>query len=350
MRRPPPTPDEQLRFLHTIQRILAEGSFTSSYKFALLHALADLAVLKGDDSGEPLTLTTFEIAERFVETYWSHAAPHPQTSAVLRQNTGNQAAVISRLAEVREEIGASLGRFRQDQARWRATVHKVEEIVKRMPLWKLQTVGRARLDLLYENLDHGATITLKPGIAYCLRAFHGLVTELVRGAWLRYVRRHNAAGLGGATDLAAFLFGTERADLSKHAVILRALQRDACFYCDGPLRRGGEVDHFIPWSRYPVDLGHNFVLAHRGCNNDKSDMLAAVAHLERWCLRNHDHGATLAAEFDDVGVLHALSSSLMVATWSYSQAEASESRLWIARRAGLVSLDPSWRALPGMAA
>ena len=40
---PPPTPDEQVRFLRNVQRLLAEGQFTASYKFALVHALADLA-------------------------------------------------------------------------------------------------------------------------------------------------------------------------------------------------------------------------------------------------------------------------------------------------------------------
>jgi hypothetical protein len=37
------------------------------------------------------------------------------------------------------------------------------------------------------------------------------------------------------------------------------------------------VDHFIPWSRYPADLGHNFVLAHDRCINAKSDYLAAYS-------------------------------------------------------------------------
>ncbi len=46
-----PTPEEQVKFLRNIQRLLAEGLFVASYKFALLHALADLAVLKGDDTG-----------------------------------------------------------------------------------------------------------------------------------------------------------------------------------------------------------------------------------------------------------------------------------------------------------
>src|SRR5438105_2457608 len=38
----PPTSDEQIRFMVNIQRLLDEGLFTASYKFALLLALAVL--------------------------------------------------------------------------------------------------------------------------------------------------------------------------------------------------------------------------------------------------------------------------------------------------------------------
>ena len=44
-------PERQVYFLKQLQRVLSEGSFVASYKFALLHALADLAVTHGDDSG-----------------------------------------------------------------------------------------------------------------------------------------------------------------------------------------------------------------------------------------------------------------------------------------------------------
>ncbi len=36
----PPTPEEQVLFLRNIQRLLAEGQFVASYKFALLMALS----------------------------------------------------------------------------------------------------------------------------------------------------------------------------------------------------------------------------------------------------------------------------------------------------------------------
>lgn len=66
---PIPTPEEQVQLLRNMQRLLAEGLFVASYKFALVHALADLAVLKGDDSGSPLDLDTKDIAAKFVELY-----------------------------------------------------------------------------------------------------------------------------------------------------------------------------------------------------------------------------------------------------------------------------------------
>ena len=62
----PPTAEEQLAFLRSLQRLLDEGSFFASYKYALLHAIADLCIREGDDSGAELELSTSDIAEQFV--------------------------------------------------------------------------------------------------------------------------------------------------------------------------------------------------------------------------------------------------------------------------------------------
>ena len=48
----PPSPETQLAFLSKLQRLFAEGDFTSTYKFALLISLADLAVELGRDDGD----------------------------------------------------------------------------------------------------------------------------------------------------------------------------------------------------------------------------------------------------------------------------------------------------------
>jgi hypothetical protein len=113
---PIPTPDEQIQFLRDIQRLLAEGQFVASYKFALLHALADLAVLKGDDTGAPLDLDTKDVAAQFVELYWRQSRPFPaggaSTDLVLRQNTGRPAGIIARIAASQPACAGSMSRLK----------------------------------------------------------------------------------------------------------------------------------------------------------------------------------------------------------------------------------------------
>jgi hypothetical protein len=165
---PTPTPEAQVQFLRNVQRLLAEGLFVASYKFALIHALADLAVLKGEDSGAPLAIETKDIAAKFVELYWRQCRPFQVGGAdaglILQQNTGKQATIISEIVESQKKCGASLYRLKQaTPAGWSELVVKVGVVVRTMPLWKLQTVGDERLEFLYENLKRGNRITLKPG-------------------------------------------------------------------------------------------------------------------------------------------------------------------------------------------
>ena len=72
----PPTPEEQIQFLVKFQRLLDEGLFVASYKFALLLALADLSIEAGDDSGQPLPITTDQIAGKFIQYYRPQAVPY----------------------------------------------------------------------------------------------------------------------------------------------------------------------------------------------------------------------------------------------------------------------------------
>jgi hypothetical protein len=63
---------------------LSEGQFVATYKYALLIAIADLAVQLGKDDGSELELPLRAIAEQFIELYWRHSAPYgPGTQNVL---------------------------------------------------------------------------------------------------------------------------------------------------------------------------------------------------------------------------------------------------------------------------
>jgi len=347
-----PAAEEQVRFLLNLQRLLEEGSFVATYKHALLLSLADVCVEKGDNSGGKLRVSTHELAEKFITYYWRQAVPyHPrggnQAGAVLKQNTGRQAAVISGVSKAREKYGVSLVQLKKNSRAWESLKRNVAETIRVMPLWKLQTAGGQKLEFLYGPVrGEGTVIELKEGVCYCFRLFYGLVHELVRGAWLRFVRniKGNRPLLGNASDLSDFMFGSGRVSLEVYRPILIEYQRGLCFYCQRSLRDRSEVDHFIPWSRYPVDFGHNFVLAHGSCNAQKADRLASVEHLEKWCYRNQAYGDELAAAFCERNIVHDLTASWRITAWAYKQAQSADSLVW---RQGdeLVKLTPLWRAL-----
>ena len=345
----PPTPEEQVLFLRNIQRLLAEGQFVASYKFALLLALADLCVLKGDDSGASLELTIHDIAEKFIELYWQQCRPFEiggqTTGVVLAQNTGKQAAVISEIIQTQRRCGGSLFRLQQTAPDlWRSLVGDVRQIVSVMPLWKLQTVGSERLEFLYENVGRGKSVTLKPGVAFCFRAFYGLIRDLIQGAWVRFVQKLNVNELGNLTDLGSFLFGHERNVLEAYRPILLDVQAGRCFYCHRDLQHRMEVDHFVPWSRYPTDLGHNFVLSHTACNNAKSDHLAAEDHLAAWMEQNREHAAEIDKRLAEAALPHDLSASVRIAEWAYEQTEQASGQVWVAKDV-FRHLGPEWRQL-----
>jgi HNH endonuclease len=320
-----PTPEFQLQFLDYLQRIFAEGEFTATYKFALLIALADLAVEKGDDSVKELELTSRDIARKFIGYYDRQTRPYPYTDKprILHQNTGRQARIVTIVSELDESYtyaGKSVAP---------RSITKVAQTVRVQPLWKLQTLGRSTHDFLYPNLMKGDTIRLRPGVAYCFRRFHGFVLGLAQSRWIAFIRqqKHNREILGEAVDLGEFLFGSERADLKDYRSILTDIQSRQCFYCGKNLKES-EVDHFVPWALYSTDLGHNFVLSCPGCNNAKRDMLADIDHLERWTRRNEDHGSALNTYFDEKLLAHDLQGTMMITKWAYQQTQNAGNSVW----------------------
>jgi hypothetical protein len=346
---PIPEPEDQVQFLFKVQRLLSEGSFVASYKYALLLSLADLAVERGDDASEDLSLDTLDLAEKFVDLYWRQVLPWmPARSGApqrLHQNTGREAAILRRLAEAHERWEGSLAHLRGDKRAWRALLGEVARVIEVMPLWRLQTVGRRRLDFLYPNAGRGKRFRLRGEAVYCFRRFRDLIGDMTEAAWVRFVRHlpRNRALLGDAQDLREFLFGADRAALDTVRTLLREHGGNRCFYCEDRIRGQAAVDHFIPWARYRLDLGHNYVLADARCNGDKRDRLAAVRHLEKWHERNASEDWAEALTESAVSVN--LDLTRRVAGWAYGQAERAGSLVWSHGRDGMVALDARWRSL-----
>jgi len=332
----------QLEFLTKLQRILGEGLFVASYKYALLLSLAELSVEKSPAPDGSLRIELDELADRFITLYWRQVAPFGGKN-MLAQNTGRQASIVGKIAAFKASA-PTLAVARNHRA-WSRLVREVGRLLDQMPLWKLQLVGRERLDFIYEERLVERGIVLRPGIAACFRAQFPVVQALVQAAWLSFVQclPLNRPVLGSTTDLADFLFGCERSGLRVIAEGLLDLQKKRCFYCGVAVREGGVVDHFIPWSRYPLDLGHNFVLAHAACNNDKRDMLAASGHLERWVQRNDGEATVLNEIFGAARFPFDADASLSVAEWAYENAEQAGALVWIRCKAQTTRLTAEWR-------
>lgn len=234
----------QVEFISYLQRLLVEGDFVATYKFALLHAIADVCIerplILNADPEQKTAISIDELVEKFIELYWQHSLP----------------------------FGA----------------------VK--------------------------------------------VVSLARTQWVQKVAEFpaNQVVIGNKGNLSEFLFGSDRQTITHARPVLLDIQKGQCFYCHKSLKETGEVDHFIPWARYPNDLGHNFVLAHSSCNNNKRDHLAAQRHKDNWYEQNIiQHGQALHSELSRYFVCES-DRSEAITTWAYQLAGQNRSPLWLDKK------------------
>ena len=295
-----------IAFAERLLALLDEGSFTATYKYAVLLALTDLCLEHTSATGEaPSVLTTRQVAGKVLELYWPHTVPYPEGGRprVLRQNSAGQAEILTLIREFRERLDddplAPLARARTAApAAFDRLLGNLEWKLIEMPLPRLQTVGAAEQVFIfhigwdrsirvaevrrYQRGDAGAfdnRILLLPGVGEHFVRLNGVVRPLIHRHWTSLVARFNR--LEGSR-LERFLFGAERTSLEPVRGPLVEQQGRRCFYCGDRLSARTEVDHFIPWSRYPDDALDNLVAAHFTCNGAKRDFLAAVPHLKRW--------------------------------------------------------------------
>ncbi|MDM1720008.1 HNH endonuclease domain-containing protein [Acinetobacter towneri] len=328
-----PTAQEQLKFLKNIQLILQSGSFSSTYKFALLISLSRLSIEKGEDEGGTLILEYTDIAEKFIELYWKQAVPytfHEDGQLILNQNNGKQAAIVNRIILLRQSY-SSLGLLRRDTSVWLKLLKEVAKTVKEMPVRYLQNINGKNFEFLYQLDQCGKQLLLLPLVMYSLRQFSEIIEELCQKRWIDYIRKNssNAPILNQLPNLEQFMFEPSRNQLNAVANVLVELQDCKCFYCNKSMRKGSyAVDHFIPWSMYPSDTGHNFVLADSSCNSKKSNLLASDEFLHKWQERNEEQNLIIVDRISVLGFLTDKERSHKVAEWAYAQGKENNYAIW----------------------
>ena len=306
-----------IAFGEKLLALLDTGSFTTSYKYALLLALLD-ATLEGTDpeGAPPRWLSGRDLGRRVLELYWRQARPYTDRGP-LRQSALRD--LVVKVADLRERLGLpehlplAVARQRHPTAVGALERDAVATVI-RYPIPRLQRFGsgasavedRFLYELGWDDMisparvhreDFDDRLHLVPGAGRHLAALVGLVRPVVEREWLRHVARRNEGDVD-ELRLESFLFGGERMSLTALREPLLHLQAGRCFYC-GDARGPWEVDHFLPWSRWPDDRLDNLVVAHRRCNHDKRAALPAVSHLERWWDRLRPGGAA-SRQLDDV--------------------------------------------------
>ena len=278
--------------------VLAEGSFTATYKYGVLLALVDLCVEQSTRTGgAPTSVTTRQLAEKVLELYWPQVRVYDER--ILRQNSGKQARIVTLIFRFQNQLrepGMSVARARRlARDEFRSLVCEIEWTLVEMPLPKLQRVGSDHARFIYDitwnddikrseflSGDFDNAIRFIGNAGDALVRLAPFVRPLVQREWVGLVARVN--GLPEA-KLEQFLFGARREAIAHLASPLLQLQDGSCFYCGQRILGKRQVDHFIPWSRHPDDGLDNLVVAHRSCNRHKSDYLAAAEHVERWTER-----------------------------------------------------------------
>lgn len=303
-----------LRLAERLIQLLDEGSFTATYKYAVLVGLMDLCMeLTSATGSPPEVVTTRQLAEKVIELYWSHCMPCGD--GVLRQSsTGRQAEIVQRVLRFREDVGGlsfAAARRASGGAPYEGLARSVEWKLVEMPLPKLQLIGREEDRFIYEynfprRMDNqrllqpywegrGETfdnrLLLRENVGASLIALNGVLRPLIHRQWAMMV-----AKLNGRQEalLQEFLFDHERVNLDPVRRPLRDLQNRRCFYCGDELPAKYEIDHFIPWARHADNGIYNLVATDGRCNGRKRDYLAAAEHVERWQQRAKDHASDLS--------------------------------------------------------
>lgn len=303
-----------LPFLEKLLQVLSQGGFSATYKYAVLLALIDLCLEKGYP---PDSVTTVELARRVVELYWPQTRGFPRSGdralrradelVVLRQNSGKHATITALIRDYQDTHADELSPPEPKLSpAAKALYEEVEWVLVTYPLPRLQRVGGEIEAFLYQiTWDEGVSrrlfnaykrndaplfqeqgfdnqIRFVYGASEALVALSSVLRPLIQQHWLARVRRFNDLP---EAYLEEFMFGADRARLNKLRAPLRDLQAGGCFYCKGALDPKPQVDHFMPWARYPDDGLDNLVLAHATCNRDKLHYLADLDFAQRWAER-----------------------------------------------------------------
>jgi hypothetical protein len=316
--------DPGIQLLLSIQELLRDSRYTTSYKFAVLRVLCDLSIEMSPGTSR-IPIQT--VAERFVRLYWRQALPLEVPGAnrvgatvLVDVGQGGSAAKPARvLTLVRRWQSAENSRFlaRGPGARLADYSRTAVSLLKRDVLHRLQADDR---QFLYRWPGDGNSLEMVPGVLGTMRSLHAVLCDLIESHWVRWVEARNP-GLPGSSALRDHLFGGQRADVQGVIDGLLELQKGKSFYSRTKIsRRALHIDHFIPWSLSRHDAVGNLVLCTPAENLKWSDALKPSILRDRWRNRNERFAEQLMQIAIQARLRWDPAATNEVAIWAYSAA------------------------------
>jgi hypothetical protein len=318
--------DPSIQLLLSIQGLLRDSRFTTSYKFAVLRVLCDLSI---EFSPKVSRIPIQTVAERFVRLYWRQARPlevpaagKVRSSALFHLVQGGSTDRPARvLTLVRRWQSAEDSRVsaRGPDARLVDYSRAAVSLLKRDVLHRLQPADR---QFLYRWPGDGKSLEMVPGVLGAMRSLHGVLCDLIESHWVRWVEARNPA-LPGSSPLRDHLFGGRRADVQGVIEGLLDLQHGRSFYSRATISRGSlHVDHFIPWSLSRHDAVGNLVLCTPAENLKWSDTLKPLALRDKLRARNERFSERLIRIASQARLRWDPAATNEVSDWAYGIARA----------------------------
>jgi hypothetical protein len=249
--------------------IILLGLNTATYKLALANCLIQYA------EQEKIIVPLAELAQDFFDLY------------LTRLENGKPQLVMPNRLTVMERIVEQhrLGKLTREQAILRVEKEAFSDVIPRFHKVDNEPVPTK----FYEHTQSGLIIT-DDAFSVLSGSDLLLLKQDVASRWdlleAAFEMRRSNIKLQNDIRKFYFLHGHERTNITYLRPVLDGYQQGICFYCGEAMTGAVDVDHVIPRQVICNDDVWNLVLTHEFCNQQKSDYLPSMAHIEQLLYRN----------------------------------------------------------------
>lgn len=244
---------------------------TTTYKFGLIKAILD-NLFSAELTSRGMEISYERLFSKFAENYWNLIAKYNLNQ--LRKNGKNSVSKIERaILNVKEK--------QQDKGPMDFEDLSAEDqetlVINVMDDCKQFVVGAVYQDFkgdLYGFDQQENRIWIHIAAYQFMMAYKLEIEKMNYYAWAKFLDKVNEDPPAYRVIEKLESSTPQRKDLTIYREILRQeFETDTCYYCGARIRKGGAVNHVLPWSFMKSDHLWNLVLACPKCNQLKRELL-----------------------------------------------------------------------------